>query len=368
MQKKLLYEVSVIRPLVIFLLVVYHALCPFTGGWEPPAGVADNMLYWWLGHLISGFRIETIALVGGYVFAYQCIERGRRVGLPRFAWKKFKRLIIPCFVFGTVYYLLFRFHPDRFSWYEAFWRVANGVGHLWFLPMLFWCFLAGWLADRLLAWLRERHPRWFSPVGWGLLVGFAALSLLRLQGLKMGLTRAPYFLLYFYLGYWLRCLGAQRWRWRGITCVALWLAYLLLLLLHLQTTHAYLPGCPFRCPEPLCGWNLVVIRLVTLGQTTCGIMALYATVIVAVSRFRIQDSGGPGPFLSECSRQCYGVYVLHGFIMRPIYYQTAFPQWCCASGVGEWLLPWAVLLMTLLLSIAGTQLLLRTRAGRFLIG
>jgi len=70
----LLYEVSIIRPLVIFLLVVYHSLCIYTGGWPVPQGLESNDFYWWLGHLISGFRIETIAFVGGYVFSYQCNE------------------------------------------------------------------------------------------------------------------------------------------------------------------------------------------------------------------------------------------------------------------------------------------------------
>ena len=72
------------------------------------------------------------------MFCYQCVELGRRQGFIGFVWKKFKRLIIPCFVFGIVYYLLFRFNAARFTWRVAFWRVANGIGHLWFLPMLFW--------------------------------------------------------------------------------------------------------------------------------------------------------------------------------------------------------------------------------------
>ena len=111
MNKPLLTEVSIIRPLVIFLLVAYHALCPYTGGWTPPDGVEPNALYWWVGRLISGFRIETIAFVGGYVFCYQCRELGRRLPLHRFAWKKVRRLLIPSFLFGTLYYLLFRFNP-----------------------------------------------------------------------------------------------------------------------------------------------------------------------------------------------------------------------------------------------------------------
>ena len=41
--KRLLYEISIIRPLIIFLLVVYHSLCVFTGGWVPPQGCRQTM-------------------------------------------------------------------------------------------------------------------------------------------------------------------------------------------------------------------------------------------------------------------------------------------------------------------------------------
>lgn len=368
-KKKLLFEISIIRPLIIFLLVVYHTLCVFTGGWTVPQGVPANDVYWWLGHLISGFRIETIAFVGGYVFCYQCVELGRRQGLPAFVWKKFKRLIVPCFVFGTVYYLLFRYNPDRFSWRVAFWRVANGVEHLWFLPMLFWCFILCWGIDRLLHWLREKHEAWYRPVGWVLLVVLAGLSLLRVTGLKMGLSRVPYFLFYFYMGYWLRALWGNRKvvGYNGWMLVLLWGLYALLLLLHLQATHLRLPGSPVECPHWLRGLLPVTLRLLTLGHTAGGIVALYATVMLWLSRHRTAEAQ-PGGWLRECSRLCYGVYVLHMFFMQPIYYLSGFPQWCCDSVVGVWLMPWGVLAVTLALSVAGTWLLLRTRVGRFLIG
>ena len=368
-KKKLLYEISIIRPLIIFLLVVYHALCVFTGGWVPPEGVPDNAAYWWLGHLISGFRIETLAFVGGYVFCYQCVELGRRQGLLAFVWKKFKRLIIPCFLFGTVYFLLYRYNPSRFNWTVAFWRVANGIGHLWFLPMLFWCFLACWLVDRLLQWLRERHEPCYRPVGWVLLVALAGVSLLRVTGLKMGLSRAPYFLFYFYLGYWLRTLrkDVRGVRGGGWVVAALWFAYFSFLLLHLQATHLYMPGCAFKCPRWLQGCSQSMLHLMTLAHTTCGILALYASVARWLHRHRGAEAQS-GPFLRECSRLCYGVYVLHMFFMQPIYFYSGFPQWCCTSEVGVWLLPWVVLLVTMLLSVTGTWLLLKTRVGRFLIG
>ena len=369
MNKRLLYEISIIRPLIIFLLVVYHSLCVFTGGWVPPQGVPSNDVYWWLGHLISGFRIETIAFVGGYVFCYQCLELGRRQGFVGFVWKKFKRLIIPCFVFGIAYYMLFRFNAARFTWRVAFWRVANGIGHLWFLPMLFWCFLACWLVDRLLQWLHERHEAWYRPVGWVLLVALAGVSLLRVTGLKMGLSRAPYFLFYFYLGYWLRALrkDGREVRGGGWTVAVLWVVYIVFLLLHLQATNLYMPGCAFKCPRWLQGSSQTVLHLLTLGHTAGGILAVYATTMLWLRRHRTEEAQ-PSGWLRECSRLCYGVYVLHMFFMQPIYFHTVIPQWCCSSAAGAWLLPWGVLAVTLALSVAGTWLLLKTRVGRFLIG
>ena len=370
MKKPLLYEISVIRPLVIFLLVVYHSLCVFTGGWASPQGVPDNAVYWWFGRLISGFRIETIAFVGGYVFCYQCAEAGRRAGVLPFLWKKFKRLIIPCFVFGIIYYALFCYRPERFRLYVAFWRVANGVSHLWFLPMLFWCFAACWLIDRLLDWLSRRHGAWLPWVGWVLLVVLAGVSLLRVTGLRMGLSRAPYFLFYFYLGYWLRhVLFVQRrggqWGW-GVAAV-LWVLYLLLLLLHLQATHLRLPGFGFECPHWLRGCSRVTVRLMALGHTVCGIMALYATVTLWLRRHRAPGAQ-PSAWLRECSRLCYGVYVLHMFFLQWFYYNSSLPAWFCASEAGVWLMPWCALALTMAASMLGTWLLLKSRTGRFLIG
>lgn len=370
MKKTLLYEISVIRPLVIFLLVVYHSLCVFTGGWTPPQGVPDNAVYWWLGRLISGFRIETIAFVGGYVFCYQCVEAGRRTNVLPFLWKKFKRLIIPCFVFGIIYYAIFCYRPERFRLYVAFWRVANGISHLWFLPMLFWCFSACWLIDRLLDWLSRRHGAWLPWVGWLLLVVLAGVSLLRVTGLRMGLSRAPYFLFYFYLGYWLRhVLFVQRrgvqWGW-GVAAV-LWVLYLLFLLLHLQTTHLRLPGFGFDCPHWLRGCSRVVLRLLALGHTVCGLLALYATVSLWLWRHRAPGSQ-PSAWLRECSRLCYGVYVLHMFFLQWFYYYSPMPAWFCETEAGAWLLPWCALALTMAASTLGTWLLLKTRTGRFLIG
>lgn len=365
MKKTLLYEISIIRPLVIFLLVIYHALCIFSGGWTQPDGVGPNRLYWWLASLISGFRIEAIAFVGGYVFSYQCVELGRRTGFVPFVWKKFKRLFVPGLLFGTLYFMLFRFHPDRFSWNVAVWRVLNGVGHLWFLPMLFWCFAVTWLADRLLLRLSVRRPAWVRPAAWAALAVLAAASVVPVTGLRLGLSRVPHFLFYFALGYWVRCLrpcpaGRRR-------VLLLWIAYLVFLVLRLKEPEIPLFYHGRPCPSFLPSWGTLVRHILHLCGSVCGILALYFTVLEWLSRHR-PAGAQPAPWLRECSRLCYGVYIWQDFLLKHIYYYTPFPQWLCASTAGAWLLPWAAAAAALAVSAVGTWLLLKTRFGRFLIG
>ena len=114
-KKKLLYEVSIIRPIVIFLLVFLHSFTKISAG---GGHVNDYHLagaYQWLCNFISGFRIETIALVAGYVFSYQSHDLGRSYKFWPFAVKKFKRLIIPMLFFGIIYYFCFVFKPGSFD-------------------------------------------------------------------------------------------------------------------------------------------------------------------------------------------------------------------------------------------------------------
>ena len=139
--KKLLYEVSIIRPLVILLLVVMHSFTMYDGGWPLPAGIHDVTAYAWFVNFISGFRIETIALIVGYIFAYQSLELDRHYNLVTFATKKFKRLIIPCLLFSLCYYLLFQRDSYEILSLSFFIKLSSGFGHMWFLPMLFWCFI-----------------------------------------------------------------------------------------------------------------------------------------------------------------------------------------------------------------------------------
>lgn len=364
------------RPTVIILLVLYHCLCLYTGGWKPPTGVEQIAAYWWIGRLISGFRIETIAFVGGYVFAFQCIELGRRISFPSFVWKKFRRLIIPCILFGVAYYMLY-LAKTPFSWHHFVWKVLNGAGHLWFLPMLFWCFLASWLIDRMLN-LAKNQQQW---IGWLVLLILACCSLIPIDSLRLGISRVPHFLFYFYGGYWVRQLWQQyhsfdspkslnpQHRQLMAWAVALTVCYLIFFLLYTRLGTPHKIGCtPIRThgPEGKVLLNYL-FRVVGLLRTSCGIMALFMLSQSLLSHPRCSQRIATSLLVNLSSKLCYGVYVIHQFLLQALYFRCGYSQWFTSVGYG-WLLPWATFIVVLTASVVLTWLLLKTRVGRFLIG
>ena len=141
--KPILKDVVLIRPIIIFLLIVYHAFIIYQGGWSEPEEFAPVAAYWWIAKVSYSILLPMFVFVSGYVFAFQVIVLGKPIRVGDVAIRKFRRLLLPCYVFGAIYYFLFEFSPTDFFIFQFLYSVANGIGHLWFLPMLFWCFVGG---------------------------------------------------------------------------------------------------------------------------------------------------------------------------------------------------------------------------------
>ena len=133
-------DVVAIRLSLIFLLVVLHALCIFTGAWDSPYTPAINMpIYDWLGNLIHLSQLEALVFISGLLFGYYALKKPNALSFHSCVVKKAKRILLPCLLFGIIYYVMF--YDLQASWYNIIWKLLNGCGHLWFLPMIFWCFV-----------------------------------------------------------------------------------------------------------------------------------------------------------------------------------------------------------------------------------
>lgn len=347
-ERKLLYEVSYIRPIVIFLLVVSHSFTKIhkgAGTQTQPYELAEA--YLWLVRLIKGFRIETIALVAGYVFAYQSIDLGRKYKFWPFIVKKFKRLIIPMLVFGVVYYFCFLFRQSDFHW-DSFvvTLLSGGGGHLWFLPMLFWCFLTIWVIDR------------FKLSSWITLLVLAIISIIPTPGLPLGFGRLPHFLFYVYAGYflWEHREAPMRWSKSNKIIVAFWILYVLLVVISNSSL------LPTYSKDSAIGQKLISLLIKNTMKlfTSCsGIMALYLTVV----HFTNREGFVPPKWVINASSDCYGVYVFHQFILVWLYFHTPLVSSCPSLWV-----PLIGFAVAFTISLLLTKLFLKTRFGRFLIG
>ena len=133
-------DVVLIRLLLIGLLIIYHAFAIYTNSWQVPYDNFNSIaIYNWLGMLTHNSQLETMVFISGLLLGYQAMQRTEALNFRFCVLKKIKRLLLPCFLFGIVYYVLF--YDLSASPISIIYRILNGCGHLWFLPMIFWCFV-----------------------------------------------------------------------------------------------------------------------------------------------------------------------------------------------------------------------------------
>lgn len=342
-EKKLIYEVSIIRPFVILLLVVFHCLCVYSGNWDSINSIKDVPTYYWIANLISGIQLETMALISGYIFAFQCITLKKEYKLKHLVIRKAERLLIPCYIFGIIYFFLILTPQSSYSCERALFMISNGTGHLWFLPMLFWCFVCLWIIH------------YYQPNKFFTFVILSFASIVPIPSLPFGLTRMPYFAFYAYAGY---CLWIYREQIFEKFLKRKWIilfiiAYLVLLYTNCSLKH-------FGAEEyelPL--YAKILTRVLKYFIVFTGISALY----LIVCSYTINPHFKPANWVIHSSKICYGVYIFHQFILKYLYYQTPLPE-----HAGSYWLPWVALGIALPLSIVLSFLFLKTKFGRFLIG
>ena len=135
-------EVTLMRSILAILIVLFHAFCCWDGRWKPFDGFEDSPLYGWISRIAFAFALEGFVLISGYLFAFQHITLKRTWGGQKLLINKLKRLILPCVFFTAAYFAIFLEYKGIMN---LVFSLLQGRGHMWYLPMLFWCFIGGWI-------------------------------------------------------------------------------------------------------------------------------------------------------------------------------------------------------------------------------
>ena len=341
-KKVWLNEVSFMRPVLLVLLVSYHAFAPFVGTWPMPIGCEDVELYRWLGHFSIAFLLEGYVFISGYIFTFQLISKNKFTNITQLAKFKFQRLLIPGILFSALYFLLFL----NFSSVPYFlWRIINGVGHLWYLPCLFWCFLMHFLI------ILKIPKRWSNTSIVLLLSAGIALSVLPIP---FRLNKALYYLVFFSGGgvfYQYKDIIAKNTTFKRcmMMCITFVVLFFLLNLLMekfnilRESSDSVLTRTLFRVInlylKAFLGWS--------------GIVALYSFAVVYCRKNTLSN------VIIKIGACGYGVYVFHQFILVYLYRYTSAPQL-----FGTYATPWILFLITVLFSVCLTLLIRQTSIGR----
>ena len=325
------------RPILLLLLVSYHAFAPYCGTWNLPDGVETNIIYKWFALFPRAFQLEAFVFVSGYIFAMQVIQKNKFQSLIELAKSKFVRLIIPCWIFGAIYWLLFKTISPVY--------ILTGIGHLWYLLCLFWCFIFSFILYKKS--YQDKH----------VLILLFILSSISFIPLPLQLGNAMYYLLFFYL-------GGVFWKHTStITAYATNKTIFLLSVIFLM----FLIGCNCLIEYNklhIASTSIIYIKAILLSVNSIvktllassGILTLFLIASAYMRNHSLSDE------VIKIGTLGYGVYIFHQFILRWLYYNTQLPEL-----IGGLYLPWIGLASSVIISILITIMLRKTNIGRILL-
>ncbi len=138
------YSVSVIRVLAMMMIVMYHCLCYNAGVWGMNQVDLYSQEITAIIKNISTVGLNAFVLISGLLY-FRFNEAGRYGDTSSFLRRKFKRLLMPYLIMGTVICC-------AFSQKYGFTDLLYGISHLWFLLMLFEIFIFAAITKCL--WMR----------------------------------------------------------------------------------------------------------------------------------------------------------------------------------------------------------------------
>lgn len=318
----------------------------YTGAWPLPEGVDSVPIYFWIHEFAFNPMLEMFVFISGYIFAYQIYEQKKQFTLKNLIYSKFKRLILPSIFFSLLYMLCF--YRTDLNLLESIYKILSGAGHLWFLPMIFWVFITSYLIAKLR--IKEEIK----------LIGMFFLSIFSFVPLPFSMTRALYFLFFFYLSFYV-------WnnkdyilnRFANVFFVVFgFVAFVIMLIITTLLTlqmNAYIENADMDLYEKIL--MLSIKNCLRLVQGILGVLWLYISIM-----YLLQRNLKVPQWSIKFNSLCMGIFVFHQFILQYLYYYTSVPQY-----LGSYLLPWFGLLSSFFSSLLLTWLVRKTSVGRKLL-
>ena len=338
-----LREIDFLRPILFIQLFLVHAFTIYTEtSWPVPVGIVDVDSYDWIARLSYSCMLELFTFISGYVYYF--VSTKKESSLGELFISKFKRLIVPSLVFSILYYWLLMDHRE--VGIKLIYNIICGQGHLWYLPMLFGCFIIAYFIKN------TKKPGIF------LIVACLISAFSRCPNV-FRISQIAYYFFFFILGvftcrYRHEALSVFK---QNFTPLALSISTLFILSL------------VFLLPLNIClkeystdiwieGYLMsALIRFINIVYSVIGI-AFWFFISIRLS----QCISTTPNWINQFNVLSMGVYIFHQFVLMFLYYYTPLPSVC-----GSFILPWVAILLTLPLSLLLSYLFRLSKFGKALM-
>ena len=327
-------EVEYLRVIAVTLIVTWHCFfCPIlVWGCITPSPDLP-LLHIVKGLLISDAAMPLFTFISGYLFS-ALFSKGKYWNAKDFILKKANRLLVPFFVLGALVIITTYKTPVN-----GFKGMIYGEGsHLWFCAMLFWCFVMDWFFKRFKkikylslllifysCYLIYNYPNfWYIPFE-----------------LPLGVDNAIYYYSYFAMGgavFLLRDSILNTFKNREWLVLILYFVLYLIEKLHIDVFSDI--SCFLR-------------RFVY-----CFVLWLYVVKLIKLGSLKENDK------VHQFCRNSFGIYVFHHWIAWIIVWTPYFTNLLREHYL---LFPIVLWCIVFLLSYYVTELLLKTKLGRYLL-
>ena len=332
-KKRNLDEISFIRPLLILDLIFLHAFAPWGGGWAETANFEASEIYFWIDQFAASFMLPTFVFMSGYVWAYQREELGRIESFFELFKKKFTRLYLPCLLFSILYIALLQ--PANLT-STGILRIFIGVGHLWFLAMLFACFLIYHIL------LRLGGVNYTTPI-----------IVLLFMIIPVGRPQSFFFIVFFHLGYLTFTIFKKHSNLLSLKNVIFsWFVFGAFFVLITYAARYIRLNYTEAIPHVF-HYTYYPSFLVT------GILGIWTLILT--SKYFTQKRQLNTKYV-QLGSLCFGVYIFQEFILQWFYYHTNL-----VYNIPNILLPWIAVISTLAISTLITYILRLTKLGKMIL-
>ena len=325
--------ISFLRFLCVMIVVSFHCYGMMYADAHFPSTVAKyRELYYHANQCyLINIAMPMFVFLSGYLFQY-LLQLGKYHNFGNLIKKKGLRILLPYLVFGLFFMGTTRnWHPLQL--------LTSGYWHLWFLPMLFWCFIIGY-------GIYKFKPSKKLDVILLLITYSLAILPDNILPAYMMVGSVPHWFYWFFI-------GMLSWKYNGIISVAMcrYKMYIPLMLIHIYVTATF--------------------PISYAGQTWYTVWSVSGCVLSLchiVSKLEMPDCVRNKVEL--LSNQSFGIYILHYWVALMLVSNTMKRLFGLQELAADHsiLFPLIFCLLTFVISWCMSWLMCRTSVGRYLVG